>query len=50
MGQVEAMEAEEAEECRRVCWVDASSSLAESDEVSGALVGNDLKVVGTTGV
>ena len=30
--------------------VDASSSLAESDEVSGALVGNDLKVVGTTGV
>ncbi len=30
--------------------VDASSSLAQSDEVCGALVGNDLKVVGTTGV
>ena len=28
----------------------ASSSLAQSDEVCGALVGNDLKVVGTTGV
>ncbi|BDA45216.1 hypothetical protein COCOBI_07-0030 [Coccomyxa sp. Obi] len=30
--------------------VDASSSLALSDEVSGALVGDDLKVVGSTGV
>ncbi len=30
--------------------MDASSSLAQSDEVCGALVGNDLKVVGTTGV
>ena len=30
--------------------VDASSSLAGGDEVCGALVGNDLEVVGSTGV
>ena len=35
---------------RGLAGVDASSSLALSDEVSGALVGNDLKVVGPTGV
>ncbi len=43
----------EAEEWRSVgglAGVDAGSSLALSDEVGGALVGNDLKVVGTTGV
>ena len=34
----------------RFAGVDASSSLAGGDEVCGALVGNDLKVVGTTGV
>ena len=38
---------------RSVCGlagVDASSSLALSDEVGGALVGDDLEVVGATGV
>ena len=35
---------------RGLAGVDASSALAGGDEVGGALVGNDLEVVGSTGV
>ncbi len=50
MGLVEAMEAEEAEECRRACWGGCQQLSCVSDEGGGALVGDDLKVVGSTGV
>ncbi len=49
-GTVEATRRRRRRSPGGLAGVDAGSSLALSDEVCGALVGNDLKVVGTTGV